>query len=331
MSVPKSMRAARHMRYGGPEVIEIVSVPVPQCGDQEVLVRIHYSTVNRTDYGFLLAKPAIVRLFSGITKPRFTILGCEFSGEVVECGQDVQDYRIGDRVVGFKDDDFGFGGHAEYTTMNVNGMLAKIPEHISYKQAAPSLEGAHYALQLLRDVTVKEGTTVLINGATGAIGSAALQLCVSVGAEVTAVCGTNSVETIERLGPVNVVDYHNEDFTQLDKKFDLVFDAVGKSTFGECLDILNDTGAYASSELGPYCQNPWLAIFTSLFGKKRVLFSIPKNLKSDVDYLISMMEHAEYIPLIDKSFLLKDIAEAFAYVGTGEKIGNVVIDIGANA
>jgi len=328
MSTSNAMQAAVYHQYGPPEVLKIESVPVPDYADNEVLVRVHYSTVNRTDCGFLRAAPFIVRLFSGLTKPKSTILGCEFSGEVTAVGTAVTDYKIGDRVFGFKDDDHGFGGHAQYTAMPEHAMMAKIPEHLSYAQAAAGLEGAHYALFYIRSTQIDKGQRVLINGATGAIGSAALQLIHAMGAQVTAVCAKPHADKIRALGAVKTVDYLSEDFTQLDEQFDVVFDAVGKSTFKRCRRILKKHGMYTSSELGPFCQNPLLALITPLFSKQTVQFPLPfKNPREDADYIATLMQNGQFKPLVDRTYALADIQDAFHYAESGEKIGNVLIEL----
>lgn len=327
MNKPQTMLAAVYEQYGPPEVLNVTSVAVPEQGDNEVLIRVHYSTVNRTDCGFLRAEPFIVRLFAGLTKPKNQILGCEFSGEVIATGSAVTDYQTGDRVFGFKDDDYGFGGHAQYTTMSVNGLMAKIPEHLSYAEAAPALEGAHFALHDIRSIGIHKQQQVLVNGATGSIGSAALQIMLSMGVAVTAVCATPHVEKIAALGATNVVDYLNEDFTQLDEQFDFVFDAVGKSSFRRCKRILSPDGIYVSSELGAYCQNVFLALLTPMFSKQQVHFPIPKNNRADADFICNLMQKKQYQPLIDRTYSLNNIADAFRYVETGEKVGNVLLEI----
>lgn len=327
MSDNKTMRAARYEKYGAPEELEIQRIPIPACADDQVLVKVHYSTVNRTDCGFLRGQPFIVRFFAGLTKPRSKTLGCEFAGEVVEVGRSDHEFKVGDRVCGFKDDDYGFGGHAEYTTMNVNGLIGKIPKHISFAQAAPALEGAHYALSGIRSTKIAAGQQVLVNGGTGGIGSAAVQIISIMGADVTAVCGPNHIDTVKQLGASKVLDFMSEDFTKLDTKFDVVFDAVGKSTFGQCKKILKPHGIYLSTELGPFAQNPFLALYTAKLSKKKVHFPIPTNQKADGEYLCGLLQTKQYMPLVDRTYKLEEIIDAFHYVETGEKIGNVVLQI----
>lgn len=323
--LPAHMKAAVSKSYGSPDQINIEQVPVPAVTPTDVLIRVHATTVNRTDCGFLRGKPYIVRLFSGLFKPKSIILGCEFAGEVVDVGSEAHGYKIGDRVFGFKDDDFGFGGHAEYTAMPVAGMLAHIPDHLSFEQAAPALEGAHYALHYIRAANISAQHSVLINGATGAIGSSALQIIKHLGAHVTAVCPTANIEQVKALGADVVIDYQKQDFTQLDQQFDVVFDAVGKSTFGRCRRIIKPRGVYMSSELGPYWQNPFLALLTRFYGEKRVLFPLPDNVSADATFLSELMEKRAYQPLIDRTYPLDEIIDAYRFVETGMKVGNVVV------
>lgn len=325
--LPKRMTAAVYTQYGSPNNISIQQVAVPEITSNDVLIRVNYSTVNRTDCGFLRGKPHIVRLFSGLFKPKSTILGCEFSGEVVAVGHAVNEYNIGDRVCGFKDDDYGFGGHAEYTAMSTEGMLVHIPDDMSYEETAPTIEGAHYALFYIRASGISLDHSVLINGTTGAIGSSALQIIKHLGAKITAVCDTANVEKIKSLGADTVIDYQKQNFTELNQKFDVVFDAVGKSTFGQCKKILKTEGIYMSTELGPYVQNPFLTLYTRFFGRKRVLFPLPNNTKADALYLAELMKNHEYKPLLDRTYKLNDIVSAYEYVEKGMKVGNVTISI----
>jgi len=327
MNRTENMLAATYDHYGPPEVLELKTVPIPDYGNEDVLIKVHFSTVNRTDCGFLRAEPAIVRLIAGLTKPKNTILGSEFSGEVVATGSAVSDYQAGDRVFGFKDDDYGFGGHAQFTSMSVNGLMAKIPDHLSFADAAPALDGAHYALQAIRATQIQKAQRVLINGATGSIGSAALQIICSMDVNVTAVCATPHEQAMRDLGAQKTIDYLNEDFTHVNEHYDVVLDAVGKSSFGRCKQILTKRGRYTSSELGAYCQNPILALLTPVLSQQRVHFPIPKNSRSDADYLLGLMQNRQYQPLIDRTFSLENIREAFNYVETGEKIGNVLLEI----
>jgi NADPH:quinone reductase-like Zn-dependent oxidoreductase len=238
-----------------------------------VLVRVHVTTVNRTDCGFRAAKPFVVRFFSGLISPRMTVLGTEFAGVVEAVGRGVTSFEVGDDVFGFSEG--RFGAHAEYLSIPEDGSLATMPANVTYEEAAPSTEGSHYALSLIRKAKIRSGQAVLVNGATGAIGSAAVQLLKSGGAIVTAVCDTENVELVRGLGADRVIDYTAEDFTKDDQTYDVVLDAVGKSSFGRCKRLLRPGGIYLSTDLGPLSLNPILALITPLFGGRTVMFPIP--------------------------------------------------------
>jgi NADPH:quinone reductase-like Zn-dependent oxidoreductase len=319
------MRAAVRTRYGPPDVVRIEEVEKPAVKDGEVLVRVHATTVNRTDCGLRAAKPFIYRFFLGLRRPRLTVLGNEFAGQVEAVGAGVTSFEVGDRVFGFSGN--SFGAHAEYMTMPEDGTLATMPANLSYEEAAPSTEGAHYALSLLRTAKLQRGQGVLVNGATGAIGSAAVQLLKGTGAEVTAVCGTEHMELVRSLGADRVIDHTVEDFTRDGQRYDVVLDAVGKSSFGRCRPLLKPGGLYLSTDLGPLSQNPVLALVTPLFGRRRVRFPIPRQDQGTVAYLKERIESGTFTPIIDRRYRLDQIVEAYRYVETGQKVGNVVISV----
>ncbi len=319
------MKAIVHTQYGSPDVLRVTEVAKPVPRDTEVRIKVHATTVNRTDCGILRPVPWFARLFTGLFKPKWTVLGCEFAGQIESIGNGVTKFAVGDRVFGFSGDTFGT--HAEYVVMPEDGTLAMMPERLTYEQAAPSLEGSHYALCDIRAAGIQKGQKVLIYGATGAIGSAAVQLVKHIGGYVTAVCGTENVELVRSLKPDKVVDFEKEDFTTDDQLYDVVFDAVGKSTFGKCKRLLRPGGIYISSDLGPVGQNPFLAVITPLFGKKKVLFPIPKIDKEVVEFIRGLIEAGDFNPVIDRCYPLEQVAEAFRYVETGQKKGNVVITV----
>jgi len=256
------MKAAVYTRYGPPDVVRVVDVPTPAVKDNEVLVKVHATTVNRTDCGFRGAKPFFIRVFTGLVRPRVTILGNEFAGQVEAVGPAVTFFAVGDRVFGY--DDTACGAHAQYLTIREDASLARIPANLTYAQAAPATEGSHYALAIIRKAKIRAGQRVLVNGATGAIGSAAVQLLASRGVHVTAVCDTARLELVRGLGAERVIDRAAEDFTQDDQRYDVVLDAVGKSSFGRCRRLLEPRGVYLSTDLGPRGQNPFLALVTPL-------------------------------------------------------------------
>ena len=319
------MKAAVYRHYGPPSFVHVEDAPAPVPQDGELLVRVFTSTVNRTDCGFLSGKPLVVRLFSGLRAPKATILGCEFAGEIAGVGAGVRSFAVGQRVFGY--DGVKFGGHAEYLTIVETGLVAEIPADMAYAEASSIIESAHYALNMIRAARVTAGQNVLVNGGTGGIGSAAVQLLRNRGARVTAVCATAHLSLVESLGAEHVVDYTREDFTALDDEFDVVLDAVGKSSFGRCRRILVPGGIYVSSELGAMWQNPILALTTPLLRRKRVLFPIPKDTRDDALFLQELVVSGEFRPVIDRTYSLEQIREAYEYVATGQKIGNVVIRV----
>jgi NADPH:quinone reductase-like Zn-dependent oxidoreductase len=319
------MKAAVQTRYGPPEVVQISEIDEPTIKADELLIKVHATTVNRTDCGFRSAKPFIVRFFSGLSKPRVTVLGNEFAGVVSEVGSEVGSFKVGDRVFGYND--VRWGAHAEYMSISESQPLATIPENLTFEQAAPSTEGSHYALSFIRTTQVQAGQDILVYGATGAIGSAAVQLLKNLGAIVTAVCSTENLELVKRLGADRVIDYTAEDFTQDEQSYHAVLDAVGKSTFGQCKRLLKPNGVYVSSDLGPWSQNPALAIVTPIFGGKRVKFPLPKQDQGMARYFKDLIESGHFKPVIDRTYPLEQIVEAYRYVESGQKVGNVVITI----
>ena len=319
------MKAIIHTKYGAPEVLQMKEVPKPTPKADEILIKVHASTVNRTDCGFLRGKPFIVRFFSGLLKPKIRTLGIEFAGEVESIGKDITSFKPGDKVFGFND--MKFSTHAEYLIMLENGPLTTMPENITYHEAAPITEGALYALNDIRAAKVQRGQKILINGTTGAIGSAAVQLVKYFGAEITAVCDTKNMELVKSLGADEVIDYKDQDFTKIHKTFDIVFDAVGKSSFGKCKPLLRKGGIYLSTDLGYMAQNPFLAVITPIFGNKKVLMPVPRIGKKDVIFLKELVENGKFKPVIDRYYDLEQIADAFKYVETGQKTGNVVITV----
>ena len=319
------MKASINTQYGPPEVVKIMEVDTPTPKDNEVLVKVHASTVNRTDCGFRSAEYFVSRFFSGLFKPKNPILGCEFAGEIVGMGKDVTLFKIGDKVFGFNDTQFG--GHAEFMTVNAQAAIATMPNNVPYEVAAAITEGGHYALCDIKAAKVKSGQKVLVNGATGAIGSAAVQLLKHFGAEVTAVCDTKNGTLVQSLGADVVIDYLKEDFTKRSETFDFIFDAVGKSSFGRCKPLLNENGIYISTELGKNGENIYLALLTPLFSRKKLLFPLPTISKDDVIFLKNLVETGQYKPVIDRHYPLEQIVEAYKYVETGQKTGNVVITI----
>jgi NADPH:quinone reductase-like Zn-dependent oxidoreductase len=319
------MKAAVYTKYGPPEVVQITNTEKPVPKKNELLIKVHAATVNRTDCGFRSANYFIVRFFSGLFRPKNKILGNEFAGEIEAVGNAVTGFKPGDSVFGYNDQKFG--AHAEYMVTRADGPVATMPENMPYQTAAALTEGAHYALCNLRAAKIKSGQTYLINGATGAIGSAAVQLAKHFGVTVTAVCNTKNLELVKSLGADEVIDYTVHDFTNMERQFDVVFDAVGKSSFKKCKPLLKKGGIYMSTELGYMSQNPFLALITPLLGGKKVLFPIPTSSKEDILLLKELAVTGQFKPVLDRHYPLEQIVDAYTYVETGQKTGNVVITV----
>jgi len=319
------MKAAVYTRYGPPDVVRVVDVPTPAPRDRELLVRVHATTVNRTDCGFRSGRPLPIRPVSGMARPRVRILGNEFAGRVEEVGRSVTRFATGDRVFGY--DDRRWGAHAEDLTIGESASVAVIRQDLSYVQAAPGTEGAHYALANILRARIRAGQWVLVYGATGAIGSAAVQLMAQLGVHVTAVCDTAHLELVRGLGAERVIDRAARDFTRDEQRYDVVFDAVGKSTFFRCRRLLKPRGLYLSTDSGPYWQNLPLLLVTPLLPGRSVLFGFPHHDQAMINRFGDLMRSGRFRPVIDRTYPLPEIAEAYRYVETGQKIGSVVITI----
>lgn len=319
------MKAATRRQYCSPKDLKVELVPVPVLKDQEVRIRVHATTVNRTDLAILSGKPFIMRLFTGLSKPKMPTPGTDFAGVIEAVGDKVQAFKIGDKVWGFNDE--GLASQATYMRFSERGNIGLMPANLSFEQAAASLEGAHYARNFINKVTLQAGQQVLVNGASGAIGSALVQFLKYHQLTVTAVCGTENIARIKALGADRVIDYKTADFTQEAAQYDYVFDAVGKSTFSKCKPLLKEKGIYISSELGPNAQNPFLALITPLFGGKKVIFPLPTDIKASMLFIKDLIEKWQFTPLIDRTYALEEIAAAYQYVALGQKVGNVVVKI----
>ena len=319
------MKAAVRKKYGPPSAIKIEELATPTPGEDEILVKVFATTVNRTDCANLTAKPFIMRFVLGFSKPRIPILGTDFAGEVTAIGKNVQTFKISDRVFGFFDT--GLSSQAEYLVIKPHGNVLKIPEGLDYKHAVASLEGAHYAYTFIKKSHLQSGQKVLINGSTGAIGSALLQFVKQFDVEISATCNTKNIELIRSLGATKIFDYTKEDFTKSTEKFDFVFDAVGKSTFGKCRPILKKGGVYISSELGPFAQNIFYSLMPKLAGNKKVFFPVPYKPSETLPFIKNHLEAGLFTSVIDREYPLDEISNAYNYVLTGQKTGNVVINI----
>jgi NADPH:quinone reductase-like Zn-dependent oxidoreductase len=320
-----TMQACVYNQYGGPDVVMVDQLPIPVPGDNELLVKVHYSTVNRTDCGFRSAEYFVSRFWSGLFRPKYKILGCEYAGEVISKGAKVTNVEIGDRICGFNDE--RFGGHAEYNLVKDTDAFAKIPESISFQTAAALTEGGHYALCQIRAAKLKPNANVMVYGATGAIGSAATQLLMHYEMKVTAVGPTEKMNLVKSLHPTNILDYKQSSLDTLQEPHDLILDAVGKLDYHKIKSLLSPNGKYISTELGKNGKNVWMAMLTSMSKGKRVLFPIPLTLKSDITLLCELAASKQFVPMIDRTFELSDIKEAYRYVETGQKNGNVLLKV----
>ncbi len=317
------MRAAVRERYGPAEVVHLAEVPAPVPGPGEVLVRVHVSAVNRTDCGYRSGTPRFIRLFSGI-RPRARVLGTELAGVVEEVGPEVGGFAVGDRVFAYVEG--RFGAHAELVAVRADRMLATVPDDVDLERAAVATEGAHYALTMIRRTGVLPGQHVLVHGPSGAIGSAAVQLLVAMGVRVTAVCLPEHRELARALGAEEVVAV-GEELPAGGAPFAAVLDAVGKSTFGHYRRHLEPRGTYTSSELGPAGQNVALAVLSRLSRGRRVVFPLPMEGREVIDFLRDRLADGSFRPVVDRTYALEEIVEAYRYVETGTKVGNVLLRV----
>jgi NADPH:quinone reductase-like Zn-dependent oxidoreductase len=317
------MRAVVHDRYGPPEVLRLEEVERPVPKEDEVLVRIDATTVNRTDCGWRGAKPFLTRYFTGLRRPKRRILGSELAGEVEAIGSDVTEFKVGDHVFGLN----YFGAHAEFVCVPEDRPLALKPAEMTFEEAAAASDGAILALTALRKGDLRKGQRILIYGASGSIGTAAVQLAKHLEADVTAVCNTKNVELVRSLGADDVVDFLREDFTKNGQTYDVVFDAVGKHSFRRCRRSVKPGGFYVETDLGFMWHVPILALATRRIGDKRVTLPTPDYTKRDVLFLKELIEAGRYRPVIDRSYPLEQVVEATKYVETGQKTGNVVLTV----
>jgi NADPH:quinone reductase-like Zn-dependent oxidoreductase len=313
-------------QYGPAELVQIQDVETPVPGPGQLLIEVQATTVNRTDAATRAGYPFFARAMTGLRRPNATILGCEYAGVVTEVGHGAAGFSVGDRVFGYHEGPFG--AHAEYLAVDADGPVAPIPDAISFAQASPGTEGSHYAWAFLRKARIAAGQDVLVNGATGAIGSAAVQLLGSLDVTVTAVCRGEHADLVRGLGAARIIDYTAVDFTADSQRFDAVFDAAGKSTFGDCRRLLKPSGTYISSDLGPRGQNLGLALVSPWKGSQKVRFPLPRIDQAMVRRFAAMMAAGTFRPLIDRTYPLGDIVTAYRYVETGQKVGSVVITIG---
>jgi len=321
------MKAIRYESYGPPEVLRLAEVRKPVPGDNEVLVEIHAATMNRTDCGFRAPEYFIIRFFNGLFRPRKQIMGNEFAGVVEAAGKDVSTFKKGDRVFGLST--VNFGAHEEYLCVPEKGPVAAMPANASFEEAAAVCDGLMLAKNYVEEIDFSAPRDVLVNGASGSIGSACVQLAKYHGARVTAVCDTKNLDLLTSLGADRVIDYTKDDFTRDDNTYDAVIDAVGKSSFFRCRRLLKPGGTYFSTEFGFLAQNLFLALLTPIFRGRKVGFPVPKDSKEDILFFKTLIETGKYKAVIDRTYTLEQAVEAARYVESGRKTGNVVFIVKA--
>jgi NADPH:quinone reductase-like Zn-dependent oxidoreductase len=312
------VKAVVYDRYGPPDVLRVEDVDPPIPKDDELLVEVRATTVNRTDSGWRQASPWFARYFIGWRRPRRPILGMELAGAVVSRGTGVREFEVGDAVFGVK----GFGAHAEYTTIREAGAVAHKPSGVSFEQAAAVCDGACIALSCLRAAQPLEGKRVLVYGASGSVGTAAVQLAKHSGAHVTAVLNTKNLDLARSLGADEAIDYLHEDFWKNGETYDVIFDAYGRLSYRRTRRSLSPDGMWIGTDLGFLWHFPLVALVS-----KRAKLGIAKYKKEDVLLLKSLLESGEYRAVIDRTYPLEEVVAAAAYVDTGQKTGNVVLTL----
>lgn len=326
------MKAIINTRYGAAKVLELVDFvnPVPQ--NNEVLIKIYSTSVTAAHCAMREGKPLFGRLFMGLTKPKILIPGTDLAGEVINIGDDVKNFNVGDKV--FAATDINGGAYAEYISISENDVIAHMPNNMNYNEASAIIEGGTTALSFLRDSgKIKPGKKILINGASGSIGTAAVQLAKYFGADVTGVCSTANVDMVKDLGADNVIDYKKENFTKRNEQYDIIFDTVGKSSFNDCKEMLYMNGIFLSPVLSLSLLTQML--FTSIFGKKKAIFTAtglrkPEVKITDLMFLKELIEAGKLKSVIDREFKLEETVEAHKYVEKGHKKGNVVLQMVTN-
>lgn len=323
------MKKIIYTEYGGPEVLKLTEAKKPTPKDNEVLIKIHATTVTATECIFRQGLPYFSRLFTGLTKPKINTLGEELSGEIEAVGKDVKSFKKGDKIFGITGP--AFGAYSEYICLPEDGVIMIKPDNLDYGEAASSIDGFLTSLPFLRDKgNINEGMKVLINGASGSVGSAGVQVAKYYKAEVTGVCSTANTELVRSIGADHVIDYKKEDFIKSGNKYDIIFDTVGKISFSACKNSLNDNGIFLETSIGLKVIPS--VILTSIAGSKKAKITAtglrpPKEKIIDLKLLKELLEKGTIKPVIDRSYPLEQINEAHSYVDKGHKKGNVVINI----
>lgn len=318
------MKAIKAKKYGGVENLEIVDIPKPQIHKDEVLVKVYYSAVTATDFTMLKGSPFIARLFNGVTRPR-NPSGDVFVGEITEKGEEVQKFEVGDNVFGTLAPDSG--SHSEFIKIRENKVISIVPTNISLEDAASLVDGPLTAHAFLKKhANIQEGDDVLIIGASGSVGSAAVQLAKYFGANVSAVASGKNEEMVKSLGADNFVDYENTDYTKLEMSFDVIFDTVNKSSFGKCKRIMKDNSIYMTT--GPSLGVVKDFLVTRFKSKKAIMAATgPFWKQNEIEFVKKLVEEEHLKPLVEEAYNLLEIKAAFERVGTGHKVGSIVVKI----
>ena len=313
------MRAVVHDKYGPPEVLRVEEVERPVPKDDEVLVKVHATTVTQTDCHMRRARPFLWRFMLGFRRPKRRILGIEFAGVVEAVGSAVTQLEVGDRVFGLRN-----GSHAEYVCVREAGLVAHAPVGMTFEEAAGVCDGMSQGVKALRSGRVGPGTRLLVYGASGSCGTAAVQLAAYLGAHITAVCNTKNLELVRSLGADEVIDYAREDFTKNGETYDVVLDAVGKHSLLRSRRSLVPGGLYVATDR---LYNLPLAYLTKWTGKRKVVFDFSGYERDSILLLKELLEAGKYRPVIDRTYPLEDVVEATRYVESWQKTGNVVLTL----